>query len=100
MSEAVHAIAKAADVDEQLYGLFLPPHDKEVGKWLKDDYPLEFYNLVDINPQPVRTGRTIGRAEAARMAKSHDEDLSTGSVRLYLISSMRCIFIYVIQRIV
>ena len=82
VSEAIRAIAKAAHVDEHLYGLFLPPQEKEAGKWLKDDYPLEFYNLVDINPQPVR-GRTVGRTEAARLAKERPEegDHASSSVR-------------------
>jgi hypothetical protein len=27
------------------YGLFIPPREDEIGQWLRDDYPLEFYGF-------------------------------------------------------
>jgi hypothetical protein len=62
VSEAIKAIAKATGVEDTLYGLFLPPKDKEPGIWLKDDYPLDFYDLEDVNP-PSRNSvmvKTLG----------------------------------------
>ena len=69
VAEAIKAIATASNVDENLYGLFLPPHEKEVGRWLKDDYPLEFYDLTDINPPTPQTrgaSKTVGHRETLR----------------------------------
>jgi PH domain/Calponin homology (CH) domain/N-terminal or F0 domain of Talin-head FERM len=46
--KAREKVAKITNGSLHEFGLFKPPKDDEVGHWLRDDYPLEFYGLQGI----------------------------------------------------
>jgi hypothetical protein len=54
VANARKIIADVTQTDASLYGLFLPPKEEgQNGQWLRDDYPLDFYNLKNDDEKTI-----------------------------------------------